>query len=125
MIAAIGRYHTKALPKRSHLEIANLEPKDRATVRQLAAVLRIADGLDRGRGARVVSVSAIDDGATTRLDVEGAEDLHAEVYGVEKKKDLYEETFGRRVVVVVDGGGETGSAETRVAETSGVTRRED
>jgi hypothetical protein len=52
----------------------------------------------------VVSVSAHDDGTTTRLDVDGADDLHAELYGVEKKKDLYEEAFGRRVVVVVDGG---------------------
>jgi hypothetical protein len=31
--------------------------------------------------------------------------LHAELYGVDKKKDLYEEVFGRRVVVVVEGGG--------------------
>ena len=104
MIAAIGRYHTKALPKRSHAELSGLEPSDRALVRSLAAILRIADGLDRGRGGRVLSVKAADDGTTTRLDVIGAEDLHAELYGVEKKKDLYEEAFGRRVVVVVEGG---------------------
>ena len=104
MVAAIGRYHTKALPKRSHPEIAGLEPRDRVTVRSLAALLRIADGLDRGRGGHVRSVRAVDDGTTTRLDIDGVGDLHAELYGVEKKKDLYEETFGRRVIVVVDGG---------------------
>ncbi len=104
IIAAVGRYHTKALPKRGHVEIARLEPTDRALVRALASILRIADGLDRGRGGRVLSVQAHDDGITTRLDVEGVDDLHAELYGVERKKDLYEETFGRRVVVVVDGG---------------------
>jgi exopolyphosphatase/guanosine-5'-triphosphate,3'-diphosphate pyrophosphatase len=105
IIAAVGRYHTKALPKRSHPEVSSLEPKDRALVRTLAAILRIADGLDRGRGGRIISVKATDDGSTTRLDVAGAEDLHAELYGVDKKKDLYEEVFGRRVVVVVEGGG--------------------
>jgi exopolyphosphatase/guanosine-5'-triphosphate,3'-diphosphate pyrophosphatase len=104
IIAAVGRYHTKALPKRSHAELIGMEPSDRALVRSLAAILRIADGLDRGRGARVLSVRAHDDGTTTRVNVEGVDDLHAELYGVEKKKDLYEETFGRRVVVVVDGG---------------------
>jgi exopolyphosphatase/guanosine-5'-triphosphate,3'-diphosphate pyrophosphatase len=104
MVAAVARYHTKALPKRSHESWAVIEPADRATVRQLAAILRIADGLDRGRGARVRSVSVRDDGEVTRVEVLGDVDLHAEMYGVGKKKDLFEETFGRRVEVdVVEG----------------------
>ncbi|HEY5541004.1 MAG TPA: Ppx/GppA phosphatase family protein [Coriobacteriia bacterium] len=104
MVAAIARYHTKALPKRSHESWAAIEPADRAAVRELAAILRIADGLDRGRGARVRSVKVHDDGAITRFEVEGGQDLHAELYGVGKKKDLFEEAFGRRVeVAVVDG----------------------
>jgi exopolyphosphatase / guanosine-5'-triphosphate,3'-diphosphate pyrophosphatase len=104
MVAAIARYHTKALPKRSHESWAAIEPADRATVRQLAAILRIADGLDRGRGARVRSVVVVDDGESTRFEVVGEVDLHAELYGVGKKKDLFEETFGRCVeVAVVEG----------------------
>jgi exopolyphosphatase/guanosine-5'-triphosphate,3'-diphosphate pyrophosphatase len=104
MVAAIARYHTKALPKRSHESWAAIEPADRATVRQLAAILRIADGFDRGRGARVRSVTVSDDGEATRFEVIGAADLDAELYGVGKKKDLFEETFGRRVeVAVVEG----------------------
>jgi hypothetical protein len=42
-----------------------------------------------------------DDGEVTRFDVVGEVDLHAELYGVGKKKDLFEETFGRRVEVAV------------------------
>jgi exopolyphosphatase/guanosine-5'-triphosphate,3'-diphosphate pyrophosphatase len=103
MIAAIARYHTKALPKRSHESWSAIEPADRATVRKLAALLRIADGLDRGRGARVESVTAHDDGAITRLELHSAVDLHAELYGVGKKKDLFEETFGRCVEVEISG----------------------
>ena len=101
MVAAIARYHTKALPKRSHEAWLAIEPADRATVRRLAAILRIADGLDRGRGARVDSVIVTDDGATTRFALQSEVDLHAELYGVNKKKDLFEETFGRCVDVVV------------------------
>ena len=100
-VAAIARYHTKALPKRSHESWSAIEPADRATVRQLAAILHIADGLDRGRGARVESVIARDDGQTTRFELQSDADLHAELYGVGKKKDLFEETFGRRVDVSV------------------------
>ena len=103
MVAAIARYHTKALPKRSHESWSAIEPADRATVRQLAAILRIADGLDRGRGARVESVVVFDDGEATRFELHSDEDLHAEVYGVGKKKDLFEETFGRSVEVSVAG----------------------
>jgi len=101
MAAAIARYHTKSLPKRGHESWAALDPQDRATVRALASILRIADGLDRGRSARIDCVHAEDDGAQTTLTVRGCQDLHAEVYGVEKKKDLYEETFGRVVALVV------------------------
>ena len=72
-------------------------------MRKLAAILRIADGLDRGRGARVQSVDVGDDGETTRFTVHSADDLHAELYGVGKKKDLFEETFGRIVEVDVAG----------------------
>lgn len=104
VVAAIARYHTKALPKRSHESWAAIESADRATVRQLAAILRIADGLDRGRGARVRSVAVHDDGEVTRFEVESDVDLRAELYGVSKKKDLFEETFGRCAEIVVADG---------------------
>jgi exopolyphosphatase/guanosine-5'-triphosphate,3'-diphosphate pyrophosphatase len=103
MVAAIARYHTKSLPKRSHESMIALDPADRATVRRLAAILRIADGFDRGRNARVSSIEAEDDGKTTRFTVHADSDPQAEMYGVDKKKDLYEETFGRTVEVVVAG----------------------
>ena len=99
MAASIARYHTKSLPKPGHESWVSLDPPDRITVRSLAAILRIADGLDRGRGARIEQVTAVDDGAITSLTVLSAHDLHAELYGVEKKKDLFEEVFGREVVV--------------------------
>jgi exopolyphosphatase/guanosine-5'-triphosphate,3'-diphosphate pyrophosphatase len=99
MTASIARYHTKSLPKRTHESWATLDPPDRLTVRRLAALLRIADGLDRGRGARIERMVATDDGTFTRIVVASTQSLTAELYGVEKKKDLFEEVFGRTVVV--------------------------
>jgi exopolyphosphatase / guanosine-5'-triphosphate,3'-diphosphate pyrophosphatase len=99
MVASISRYHTKSLPKRAHESWASLDPPDRLTVRSLAAVLRIADGLDRSHAARVFRVEAVDDGAVTRLTAFSSQDLHTELYGVEKKKDLFEEAFARSVLV--------------------------
>lgn len=103
MVAAIARYHTKAMPKRSHESMIGLDPADRATVRRLASILRIADGFDRGRSTRVSAIEAVDDGDVIRFTVHAEGDLHAELYGVDKKKDLFEETFGRAVEVAVAG----------------------
>jgi exopolyphosphatase/guanosine-5'-triphosphate,3'-diphosphate pyrophosphatase len=102
IVASVARYHTKALPKSRHESWSSIDPEDRPTVRALASVLRLADGLDRGGGEHVRSVRVSDDGDTMRLFLSGAEDLTAELYGVEKKRDLFEETFGRHLVAEAD-----------------------
>jgi len=107
MTASIARYHTKSQPKAGHESWSSLDPPDRLKVRELAALLRIADALDRSRGARIQRIEVADDGAVTRLTVFSAHDLHAELYGVETKKDLYEETFGRTLVVETEYSEET------------------
>jgi exopolyphosphatase/guanosine-5'-triphosphate,3'-diphosphate pyrophosphatase len=99
MVASIARYHTKSLPKPRHESWSALDPVDRPTVRSLAAILRLADGLDRGRAARVDGVEVVVGPDEVRLLVRGVSELDAEVYGSEKKRDLFEESFGRRVVV--------------------------
>jgi exopolyphosphatase/guanosine-5'-triphosphate,3'-diphosphate pyrophosphatase len=99
MIAAIARYHTKSLPKSRHVAWASLEPADRPTVGALAAILRLADGLDRGHAARVHEVGVIVERDRVRLILTGEADLYAEMHGVDKKRDLFESLFGRRVIV--------------------------
>jgi len=46
IIGSIARYHRKALPDEKHDHFAALAPADRQKVRVLAALLRVADGLD-------------------------------------------------------------------------------
>ena len=47
LIAQVARYHRKNPPDLEHEEFAALSPAERLRVQQLAALLRIADGLDR------------------------------------------------------------------------------
>jgi exopolyphosphatase/guanosine-5'-triphosphate,3'-diphosphate pyrophosphatase len=101
VVAATARYHTKALPKRKHESFSAIDPDDRPLVRQLAAILRIADGLDRGRGRSVDRVQVADDGRATRFTLYGSRAPHAELYGISKKKDLFEDVFARQVEVRV------------------------
>jgi len=102
LIAVISRYHRKRIPSKKHPEYAELEPADRARVRRLAGLLRVADGLDRGHMAAVnelkLRLSA------TRLVIEATPvlpgtDLKLEVWGAQRKSDLLEKELGVEVVV--------------------------
>lgn len=97
VIAAIARYHRGALPKLKHEEFARLAPEDRETVMRLGGVLKLADGLDRGRAQRVSSVTLRRDDHTATLTLTGAADLHVEVYGAREKGNLFERAYGVRL----------------------------
>ncbi len=47
IVANVARYHRGAKPKLSHKGFSALESEDREIVMMLAAILRLADGLDR------------------------------------------------------------------------------
>lgn len=94
LIATIARYHRGALPKLEHEEFARLAPEDRETVMRLGGVLKLADGLDRGRAQRVGSVTLRRDDRTATLTLGGEADLHVEVYGAREKGNLFEKAYG-------------------------------
>lgn len=58
LIALIARYHRKAEPLPSHEEYARLNRADRLRVCKLAAILRVADALDRSHQQPVRKVRA-------------------------------------------------------------------
>jgi exopolyphosphatase/guanosine-5'-triphosphate,3'-diphosphate pyrophosphatase len=103
MIALIARYHRKSAPKPSHREFAGLSAENQAIVRTLAALLRVAIGLDRRHEARVVSLSAQD--APPRLIIavapEPGTDIALELYAANERKQLLEDVFDRRIDIVV------------------------
>jgi exopolyphosphatase/guanosine-5'-triphosphate,3'-diphosphate pyrophosphatase len=102
LIAVVSRYHRKRPPTRKHPEFAALGPADRARARRLAALLRVADGLDRGHVAAVERVR-MRIGATKLL-IEAAPrlattDLKLEIWGASRKADLLEKMLGVEVVI--------------------------
>lgn len=94
IVASIARYHRGALPRARHDGAARLSPEDRRTVARLGAILRLADGLDRGRSQRVAAVEATLGSKGLRLTASGDTDLRVEVYGARMKGDLFEKEFG-------------------------------
>ena len=53
LLANLARYHRKSEPALTHKLYADLSPDDQQRVRALAALLRLADGLDRPHNAAV------------------------------------------------------------------------
>src|SRR6185369_12546093 len=53
IIGNVVRYHRKSVPMSSHLQYVALPREDRLAVLKLAAILRVADALDRGHSQKI------------------------------------------------------------------------
>ena len=102
IIALVARYHRKSAPKPSHEDFARLSPKDQRLVRTLAALLRIAIGLDRSHDRRIESVSAVREHATLTIVAHAprSRDTSLELYAANARRDLLEQVLGLEVAVV-------------------------
>jgi len=94
MIATIARYHRRSAPKDRHTEFQRLTPDERIVVRRLAALLRVADGLDRGHRRHVRSVTVKQRGTRLDIDVQAEEGSELEVWSARQKADLLKEVAG-------------------------------
>ncbi|MCS6983732.1 MAG: Ppx/GppA family phosphatase [Leptospiraceae bacterium] len=100
LMALIARYHRKSMPKSTHIEFQTLSPPEQQVVTKLAALLRLADSLDRSYSSSVKNITVKNlSSDKVHLVVEGRGDLALELWSVEKKKDFFEKTFGRRLKV--------------------------
>jgi exopolyphosphatase/guanosine-5'-triphosphate,3'-diphosphate pyrophosphatase len=102
-IALISRYHRKSFPGPGGPELAALPPARRVEVAKLAALLRVADALDRDHLQRVegVRVEVQEDAVVLHARSRHAarESFIVNEYAVRAKSDLFAETFGLRIEV--------------------------
>jgi len=103
LIAQVARYHRKSAPKGKHPEWQSLRRRDRELVRRLAAVLRVAIGLDRSHGCRVASTSVHvdDDRVVLRLHRAGEAPIDLEAHAAELRSGLLADVVGRPIEVEV------------------------
>ena len=99
IIANVARYHRGAYPKRKHENLARLSAEDQQRVHRMAAILRLAGGLDRSRSQMVRDVIAtIDDDGLT-LDVVADQEPQVDIWGAERRTELFEKVFGMPVQI--------------------------
>jgi exopolyphosphatase/guanosine-5'-triphosphate,3'-diphosphate pyrophosphatase len=101
LIAALVRYHRKALPKPTHPEWDAATPAERLKIEGLAALLRLADGLDCRHLGVVSSVAVRLSGTVATLVLDAAQDVTPEIVAARFKGDLFERIFGRIEIEVV------------------------
>jgi exopolyphosphatase / guanosine-5'-triphosphate,3'-diphosphate pyrophosphatase len=94
IVAAVVRYHNrKSTPDNDHPAYSALNNTDKRIVRRLAAILRIAEGLDHSHRQRIQNLkSSFQRGAVTlQLRVRG--DAAEDIRDAERSSDLFEKEF--------------------------------
>lgn len=101
IVANVARYHRKSPPDPSHPNFRDLDKEARSKVRSLAAILRIADALDREHLGKVKSARADIDGKGRKLHlwVTGEEDRELEEWTVRAKSELLRDVFDLDLVL--------------------------
>jgi len=97
IVALVARYHRRGTPKATHVEYISLPRESRMVVSKLAAILRVADAMDRGHAQQVRDLH-IERGADEMvIYIPGAVDLTLERRAMAKKADLFEDIYGMAV----------------------------
>ncbi|HEX2722155.1 MAG TPA: Ppx/GppA phosphatase family protein [Gemmatimonadaceae bacterium] len=107
LIANVARYHRGATPRKSHENFGPLSAAARERVIRLAAMLRVADGFDRGHAAAVEEVRVRWLERALRLIAvpsPKASSIRLELWGASKKSALLSKVAGVPVEVVGPGG---------------------
>ena len=87
-------------PSSAHPLYTALPPADRIAVSKLAAILRVADALDRSHTQRIRSFELHMTENELVIDTKGSTETSHEQFGVETKAGMFEDVFGLRVLLV-------------------------
>ncbi len=99
LVSLIARYHRRALPRPTHSGYASLDRQDRIAVSQMAAILRIADALDRSYSQRIGNIECTRQNGTFVISIPDVDDLSLEQLALQQKSGLFEEAYGMKVVL--------------------------
>lgn len=103
LVALIARYHRRAEPNDSHEGYRDLPREERSRLHRLAALLRVADALDREHLQRVAGVHARIGGKAVTLRLEGEGDLLLEQWAIQKKAQMFRRVFETELIIEYTG----------------------
>ncbi|MCX5761224.1 MAG: Ppx/GppA phosphatase family protein [Gemmatimonadetes bacterium] len=108
IVAHVARYHRGSTPDRTRHEMfGKLDRSTRERIQRLAALLRVADGFDRGHSAAVLQLKVRWMDRAMRITAHPdprAKTMRLELWGANRKKELLEEMAGTPVEIVTPDG---------------------
>jgi len=102
VVALIARYHRNSAPKPSHSDYRDLPPEDRMRVSKLAAILRVADALDRTHSRRVKDLEVTLKQRKLLIKLPGIHDASVERLAMRSKGSLLQDIFGLEINLIED-----------------------
>jgi exopolyphosphatase/guanosine-5'-triphosphate,3'-diphosphate pyrophosphatase len=99
LVGLVARYHRRASPKPTHPGYATLDRESRVAVAKLAALLRVADALERSHSQRITEIRCKREPGRLVITVPKVDDLSLEQLALMQKGSLFEETFGMKVLL--------------------------
>jgi exopolyphosphatase/guanosine-5'-triphosphate,3'-diphosphate pyrophosphatase len=106
-VANVARYHRGAKPKDKHGNFRSLDGKLQAMIRRLSAILRVADGFDRGHAGAVEHVKVRWTKRALRITAvpnPRALSMRLDLWGASRKSNLLAEIAGAKVEIVAPDG---------------------
>jgi exopolyphosphatase / guanosine-5'-triphosphate,3'-diphosphate pyrophosphatase len=100
VLACLGRFHKRGSPKASFEPFGRLASADRDRVSKLVALLQVADALDRSHGGPVHDIEVYTSPGLVEVVAHADEDIDLELWGLRRKRELFERVFGCRLEVV-------------------------
>ena len=110
VIANVARYHRGAEPKKKHRNYGGLERPVRQTIKRLSAILRVADGFDRGHASAVAEIKVRWVERALRITAVPSHhvyNLRLDLWGASRKSNLLSEVAGVPVEIVAPDGSVT------------------
>ncbi len=99
IIANIARYHRGSEPKRKHDNFRQLSDVDQQRVCRLAAVLRLAGGLDRTHNQTSERVDVLASGDLLELVVHAPEYPETDLWAARRRTGLFEKVFDKEISI--------------------------
>ncbi|HEX4352974.1 MAG TPA: Ppx/GppA phosphatase family protein [Polyangiales bacterium] len=107
VVANVARYHRGSPPKKAHENYGALDPTLRRRIKRLSALLRVADGLDRGHVGAVGDLKIRWTQRAIRLTpvpLNSRANMRLEMWGAHRKSELLSKVVGVAVEVIAPDG---------------------
>lgn len=106
LVANVAYYHSKGTPSSTDTNFAVLSPPQKMTMAKLAAIIRLADALDRGHLQKVSihNISLVGDEFIVTVTVTADQDISLEEWTFEDKTNFFERVFGIKAILQLQTG---------------------